>query len=268
MPDLTVWPTDGADGSVSSEARWRKMARLWIPSGVKDPAALAPTLAAGPTINVTTGGAWLDGHYAELTTPASIPATANGILVVRLTVGDNRAELLYRDGVSVPTQTDATWELVIAGMSAGTMTDRRPIMSLATELSVVPTAGIAVSALWPAGSAVPGTNLGLWATGLYLATASFDVNVTTISATTKVYGVITGGGSGVDLPLAGSIPYRTMLQMTAVGRLAQIITMPVRCTTAGTGWLYLAASKSAAAGVAYIENDTIATWLHVHRIGA
>src|SRR4029077_6726774 len=127
-----VWPTDGADGSVSSEARWRKMARLWVPSGVDDSPLgiggtnpLAPTLVAGPTINVTIGSCWLDGHFAELATPASVPATANGLLVVRFTPADNHAELLYRDTATVPTQTLATWELPIAQMTAGALTDLR-----------------------------------------------------------------------------------------------------------------------------------------------
>jgi hypothetical protein len=137
MADLAVWPTDGAgpggDGSVSSEARWRKMGRMWAPSGV-DPsllgvgggaAALAPTLVAGPAIQVAAGSCWLDGHYAELTAGATIPASANGLLVVRFTPADNHAELLYRDAAVAPTQTAATWELVIAQMTAGVIADRR-----------------------------------------------------------------------------------------------------------------------------------------------
>ena len=129
MADLNVWPTDGAGGSVSSEARWRRMARLWVPSGVEEtvygPTSLQPSLVAGPTINVAQGACWVDGHYAELTPGVGVPATANGLLVVRFTPADNRAELLYRDAVTVPTQTDATWELAIASMTAGAITDRR-----------------------------------------------------------------------------------------------------------------------------------------------
>jgi hypothetical protein len=125
MPDLSVWPTDGADGSVSSEARWRKMGRLWIPSGCATPNDLVPTLVAGPTINVTAGACWMDGHYAELTAPASVNVTANGLLCVRFTPADNHAELLYRDAVTVPTQTVSSWELPIASMTAGAMTDAR-----------------------------------------------------------------------------------------------------------------------------------------------
>jgi hypothetical protein len=124
VADLITYPTDGGDGSVSSEARWRKMARLWVPSGTV-PGGLAPTLAAGPAINVTAGSAWLDGHYAELAAPTSVPVSANGLLVLRFTPADNRCELLYRDGASTPTQTDPTWELPLAKMVAGAMTDLR-----------------------------------------------------------------------------------------------------------------------------------------------
>jgi hypothetical protein len=130
MPDLSVWPTDGADGSVSSEARWRKMARMWAPSGVKAVGDLAPTLVAGPTINVAIGQCWVDGHFGELTAPASIPASSAGLLVVRFTPADNHCELLYRDAVSTPTQTDPTWELPIALMSGGVLTDVRKIAAL------------------------------------------------------------------------------------------------------------------------------------------
>lgn len=145
MPDLNVWPTDGADGSVSSEARWRKMARGWVPSGVDasllGSGQLTPTLAAGPTINVTIGAAWLDGHYAELTTPASIPATANGLLVVRFTPADNHAELLYRDAAVTCTQTLATWELPIARMLAGALQDLRWFANPSGELAYAQQAG-------------------------------------------------------------------------------------------------------------------------------
>lgn len=141
MPDLDVWPTDGSGGAVSTELRWRKMARLWVPSGVTAAGGgLAPTIAAGPAINVAIGSAWVDGHFAELTAPASIPVTANGLLVLRLTPADNRCELLYRDGASAPTQTDPTWELALAKMTAGAMTDIRPgaVMSGAQVVGGLP----------------------------------------------------------------------------------------------------------------------------------
>ena len=43
-------------------------------------------------IDVTAGAAWLDGHYAELTSPAAESSTANGLLVVRFTPADNEFE--------------------------------------------------------------------------------------------------------------------------------------------------------------------------------
>ena len=126
MAVLTGWPTDGAEGSVSSEARWRKMARVWAPSGVVAGFAgeLAPTLGSG-VINVAAGAAWVDGHYCELVGPASETNSANGLLVVRFTPADNLFELVYRNGITTPTQTDATWELPIAQMIAGAISDRR-----------------------------------------------------------------------------------------------------------------------------------------------
>jgi hypothetical protein len=147
MADLSVWPTDGADGSVSSEARWRKMGRLWTPSGVDGTplgvggglGALAPTLLAGPAIQVAAGSCWLDGHYAELLAPVTIPASASGLLVVRFTPADNHAELVYRDAATMPpTQTVATWELAIASMAAGVLTDQRRYVMLGGT-SLVPT---------------------------------------------------------------------------------------------------------------------------------
>jgi len=137
MPDLTVWPTDGADGSVSSEARWRAMGRLWIPSGCATPNDLVPTLVAGPTINVTAGACWMDGHFAQLTAPASVNVTANGLLCVRFTPADNHAELLYRDAATVLTQTDPTWELPVARMVAGAIQDIRWIANPSGEVGYV-----------------------------------------------------------------------------------------------------------------------------------
>jgi len=157
MP-LTVWPTDGADGSVSSEARWRKMGRMWVPSGVDasllgiggGAGALAPTLAAGPAIQVAIGGCWLDGHYAELTAPATIPATANGLLVVRFTPADNTADLVYRDAATTCTMTAATWELPIAQMLAGAMRDIRWIQNSRNEIGFVQTyANVGIPASTP-----------------------------------------------------------------------------------------------------------------------
>ena len=129
MADMNGWPTDGADGSVSSEARWRAMARLFAPSGVVDGylGELAPSLAAG-SITVQAGAAWIDGHYAEILTSTTFGATVTGLVVARFTPADNAFELIYRDGATTPTQTEATWELPIARITSSALTDVRPML--------------------------------------------------------------------------------------------------------------------------------------------
>jgi hypothetical protein len=131
MGVLEGWPTDGAEGAVSTEARWRAMARLWAPSGVVSGQGgeLAPVLGAG-VIDVAAGAAWVDGHYCELGSAASEPVTANGLLVIRFTPADNLFELVFRDGITTPTQSDAIWELPIARVTAGVMVDLRRIIAV------------------------------------------------------------------------------------------------------------------------------------------
>jgi len=266
MADLAVWPTDGADGSVSSEARWRKMARLWVPSGVDvsplgvgGAGALAPTLVAGPTINVAIGGCWLDGHYAELTTPASVPATANGLLVVRFTPADNHAELLFRDAaVLPPTQTAVTWELAIASMAAGALTDRRmrngsppTFPNYATLKALYPTAPDGFQAVTlddgrtytfraaaftytPPGVAAPANR---WET---IVMASFSkstdasglINVT--AADLGVDGIIHGTGhAGWDASAPPARNFGTFVRWTAATNL-QFCSWKISATSAGT----------------------------------
>lgn len=131
MVAMNVWPTDAADGAVTSEARWRKMARMWAPSGVAAGVAgeLAPSLAF-PNLTVQAGSAWVDGHFTELTGSQVLTVTANGIVVVRFDPAANTAELLYRDGVSTPTQNPTgTWELLIAQISGSALSDRRTFAS-------------------------------------------------------------------------------------------------------------------------------------------
>lgn len=131
MVAMNVWPTDGADGSVASEARWRKMGRIWAPSGVigAQGGEMKPTLAM-PNLTVKSGAAWVDGHYAELPSDQVLTATANGLAVVRFDPAANTAELLWRDGVTTPAQSPTgIWELPIASTSGSTLTDRRVLFS-------------------------------------------------------------------------------------------------------------------------------------------
>jgi hypothetical protein len=130
MVALSVWPTDAADGSVASEARWRKMGRYWVPSGVLagQGGELAPSLAF-PNLTVQSGAAWVDGHYAELPSNQVLTVTANGLAVVRFDPAANTAELLWRDGVSTPAQSPTgTWELPIAQTIGSALTDRRELV--------------------------------------------------------------------------------------------------------------------------------------------
>ena len=78
MAILTVWPTDDAAGAITSEPRWRKMARYWAPTGVAAGIGgeMEPSLAAS-TITVKSGAAWVDGHYVEQATDQTLTATAN-----------------------------------------------------------------------------------------------------------------------------------------------------------------------------------------------
>lgn len=131
MALLTGWPTDQADGSVSSEVRWRAMAKMWLASGVLRGAytEFLPSYAAS-VITCQPGAVWLDGHYAELIAAVGTNVTADGLLVVRFTPADGKFELLFKSGVGqTPTQTTATWELPIASMAAGVMTDQRALIT-------------------------------------------------------------------------------------------------------------------------------------------
>ena len=133
MVAMNVWPTDAADGSVATEARWRKMGRVWAPSGVVagQGGELAPSLAY-PNLTVQAGAVWIDGHYAELTGSQVLTVTANGLVVVRFDPAANTAELLYRDGATTPDQNPTgTCEQPIAGITGSALTDRRgPLLSL------------------------------------------------------------------------------------------------------------------------------------------
>ena len=129
MVAMNVWPTDGADGSVANEARWRKMGRLFAPSSVAAGIGgeLKPTLAF-PNLTIADGVCWIDGHFAELLGSQVLPVTANGLAVVRFDPAANTAELVYRDAVSIPAQNPTgIWELPVAGLAGSALVDRRAL---------------------------------------------------------------------------------------------------------------------------------------------
>jgi hypothetical protein len=130
MVAMNVWPTDASDGSVSSEARWRKMARGWQPTGVNvgTGGELAPTLAF-PNLTVKSGSAWVDGAYCELLGDQVLAVTANGLCVVRFDPAANTAQLLYLDGASTPSQSPTgIYEMAVAKITGSTLTDARNLL--------------------------------------------------------------------------------------------------------------------------------------------
>jgi len=158
MVAMNVWPTDAADGSVSSEARWRKMARYWAPTGVLvgQGGDMLPTLAF-PNLTVKAGACWVDGHYCELPGDQVLAVTANGLAVVRFDPAANTAQLLYLDGVSVPAQSPTgIYELPIALITGSALVDRRTPVVLATPGSEMIysqiTANVSVTATTQAGA--------------------------------------------------------------------------------------------------------------------
>src|SRR5262245_40373758 len=119
---MSIWPTESGDGSVSSEDRWRKMAKYWLPSGVLQGylSELSPSLAGGVS-TVSPGACWLDGHYAEIVASDPVSAAGDGLLVAQYVKASQSAALVFNAGASTPTQTDATYELPIASVVGGVL---------------------------------------------------------------------------------------------------------------------------------------------------
>lgn len=136
MVAMNVWPTDASDGSVATEARWRKMARTWAPTGTLQNygGGMVPSLAF-PNLTIADGAAWVDGHYCELLGSQVLAATANGLAVVRFDPAANTAELLWRDGVTVPAQSPTgTFEMPIAKTTGSALVDLRPILGAGGQI--------------------------------------------------------------------------------------------------------------------------------------
>jgi len=139
MVAMNVWPTDGGDGAVATEARWRAMARAWAASGVISGSGgggeFGCSAFTGAYATINAGAAWVDGHYCELLSATSIPTTANGLIVVRVTPATNTAEIVFRDGATQCQQTPTgIYEIPILKVSAGANQDARAI--------VLPTGGV------------------------------------------------------------------------------------------------------------------------------
>ena len=84
--------------------------------------------------------------------------TSTGLVVIRFTPADNRFQLRRVNGAVNPTQTEATWELPIARMTGGAMTDIRDLVTRGTTTNSMIEAG-AVTTSKIADGAVTATKL-------------------------------------------------------------------------------------------------------------
>jgi len=155
MVAMNVWPTDGAAGSVATEAKWRSMARAWMASGVifGTGSELGCTAYAHPNATIAAGAAWVDGHFCELAAPTVITCTANGLIVVRVTPATNTAELVYRDAVTQCQQTPTgVFEIPVLKITGSVNQDARAIIIPSGELRFT---NVASRAAWTAAQATP-----------------------------------------------------------------------------------------------------------------
>lgn len=138
MVAMTVWPTDGGDGVVATELRWRKMAHLFARSGVVESIGqqMAPSLS-GTSLTIQPGAVWIMGAYCEISTPTTIDVSGGGIVVVRFTASTNTAELILRSGLLGPL-VDAPdgdqWEVAIYKYASGVGTDMRHFVNVRSDM--------------------------------------------------------------------------------------------------------------------------------------
>lgn len=149
------FPFDTGAGAASTEDAWRAMAATWAPSGVVGGYALELAAfgdSSGLIVRVSTGAAWVNGHYGEVTAQKTVSiATADltnpriDRIVVQLDTAGNAVNVIAKTGTPAPaptapalTRTSTTWEFSlaqvavganVATITAGNVTDERPIMT-------------------------------------------------------------------------------------------------------------------------------------------
>lgn len=69
------FPFDSGAGAAITETQWRRMARLFVGTGVE--AGLAVTVGSGATVNLAAGSAWIDGHYYRTDATVAVEFTPN-----------------------------------------------------------------------------------------------------------------------------------------------------------------------------------------------
>lgn len=101
------FPFDTGSGSGATQDRWRKMGRLWYPSGVVPGylSQMTPSIA-GSIVTIQPGGVWIDGFYGEIQTAktVSIPGGQTGQVVARMDTGGKTIGFLFVQNQTTPSQ--------------------------------------------------------------------------------------------------------------------------------------------------------------------
>lgn len=125
-------PFDSGAGSNVLESGWRRMGRLWLPSGVAigrgNALAVTESSPAAMTVKVDTGEVWIEGHHGEITAAKTLAITAahatlarKDLVVARADFADNVVELDVLTGTAAAspaepalTQNTSVWEVPLA----------------------------------------------------------------------------------------------------------------------------------------------------------
>jgi len=132
MPPFDEYfPFDLGHGNLATSARWRKMARLFMPDGYVMAGADYPGLPPNPTIgggNITIppSAYSVHGYYAEITSPGgfTFPVGTNGMVVAAVDLVQEVASIYFKSNAldyKDLTQTNQMWEVplwLISGTTA------------------------------------------------------------------------------------------------------------------------------------------------------
>lgn len=69
------YPFDAGAGAAVTETDWRRMARLFSPTGVET--GLVVSAGTGSNVNVSAGSVYVDGHYYRTDATVAVPFTPN-----------------------------------------------------------------------------------------------------------------------------------------------------------------------------------------------
>ena len=152
----SYFPFDSGAGANVAEDQWRKMGRLWLPTGVVKGELLGLVVFADSTgmqVKVRSGRAWIEGHFFESDAEVVLTLGSNSSgstridrVIIRADFTANTialAVLAGTPGAGAPavTQSTSTWEISLAQVSvpsggvsidAAQVTDERRLTATAT----------------------------------------------------------------------------------------------------------------------------------------